>query len=338
MRRRASALGMGRIMANPKARVETADREAAEWHERLGARSVTTETIRAFFDWRASPANADAYRRVEMIWTESRKLSGQPEIAEALTDAMSRRLRKTPEDRTSRPLMGLVAISATAALVIGGWTWWQARSTFATGVGEQWVVQLADGSSVRLDTDSRLKVRFSDGQRLVDLERGQAMFTVAHDARRPFVVTAGDARVTAVGTVFDVQRQGAGVSVTLVNGAVDVTRASAADKPLRLAAGQEARVTAAGTVRRPVDVPTAISWTEGRIVFRDTPMREAVAEVNRYLTDKIVLEAPRLSTVPVNGVFKTGDRDAFVSAASGAFGLEASAGPGGSIRLSERGK
>jgi len=123
-----------------------------------------------------------------------------------------------------------------------------------------------------------------------------------------------------------------------VNGAVDVTRASAADKPLRLAAGQEARVTAAGTVRRRVDVPTAISWTEGRIVFRDTPMREAVAEVNRYLTDKIVLEAPGLSTVPVNGVFKTGDRDAFVSAASGAFGLEASAGPGGSIRLSERGK
>ena len=329
---------MGRIMANPKARVETADREAAEWHERLGARSVTTETIREFFDWRKSPANADAYRRVELIWTESRKLAGQPEITEALNEAMSRRLRKMSEDRPTRRLLGLAAIGAAAALVFGGWTWWQGRSTFTTGVGEQWVVQLADGSSVRLDTDSRMKVRFSDGQRLVDLERGQAMFTVAHDAERPFVVAAGDARVTAIGTVFDVQRQASGVSVTLVNGAVDVTRVASAQKPMRLAAGHEARVTAAGTVSRPVDVPIATSWTEGRIVFRDTPLSDAVAEVNRYLTAKVVLESQGLATVPVNGVFKTGDRDAFVAAASGVFGLEASAGPGGSIRLSERGK
>ena len=329
---------MGRIMGNPKARVETADREAAEWHERLGARSVTTETIREFFDWRKSPANADAYRRVELIWTESRKLAGRPEITEALNDAMSRRLRKTSEDQPTRRLLGLAAIGAAAALVIGGWTWWQGRSTFTTGVGEQWVVQLADGSSVRLDTDSRVRVRFSDGQRLVDLERGQAMFSVAHDAQRPFVVAAGDARVTAIGTVFDVQRQSAGVSVTLVSGAVDVTRLSGPERPLRLAAGQEARVTPAGTASRSVDVPTATSWTEGRIVFRDTPMNEAVAEVNRYLTAKVVLEAKDLATVPVNGVFKTGDRDAFVAAASGVFGLEPSAGPDGSIRLSERGK
>ena len=329
---------MGRIMTNPKARVETADQEAAEWHERLGAPSVTTETIREFFDWRQSPANADAYRRVEVIWTESRKLAGQPEIEDALNDAMSRRLRQTSEDRRTGTLLGLAAIGAAAALAFGGWTWWQGRSIFTTGVGEQWVVQLADGSSVRLDTDSRMKVRFSDGQRLVDLERGQAMFSVAHDAQRPFVVAAGDARVTAIGTVFDVQRQGTGVSVTLVSGAVDVTRVSGGEKPLRLAAGYEAKVTTAGTVGRVVDVPPATSWTEGRIVFRDTPMSEAVAEVNRYLTAKVVLDAQGLASVPVNGVFKTGDRDAFVAAASGVFGLEPTAGPDGSIRLSERGK
>lgn len=329
---------MERIMGNPKARVEIADREAAEWHERLGARSVTTETIREFFDWRRSPANADAYRRVELIWTESRKLAGQPEITQALNDAMSRRLRTTDQRRLPRTLVGMAAAGAVAALAFGGWSWVQARSTFTTGVGEQWVVQLADGSSVRLDTDSRIRVRLSEGRRLVVLERGQAMFNVAPDAARPFVVAAGEARVTAIGTEFDVQRQGAGVSVTLVNGVVDVTRVSGAEKPLRLVPGQEARVTATATVSRPVDVPTATSWTEGRIVFRDTPMSEAVAEVNRYLTAKIVLEAKGLASVPVNGVFKTGDRDAFVAAASGVFGLEASAGPDGSVRLSERGK
>ena len=201
---------MERIMANPKARVEIADREAAEWHERLGARSVTTETIREFFDWRRSPANADAYRRVELIWTESRKLAGQSEITQALNDAMSRRLRTTDQRRLPRALVGMAAAGAVAAFAFGGWSWVQARSTFTTGVGEQWVVQLADGSSVRLDTDSRMRVRLSEGRRLVVLERGQAMFTVAHDAVRPFVVEAGEARVTAIGTEFDVQRQGAG--------------------------------------------------------------------------------------------------------------------------------
>ena len=212
-------------MTGPTIRVETAESEAAAWHARLGARNVSTGTIEEFFAWRAVPANAEAYRRVEKVWTDTGKLADDPAILEALNAAMSRKTGTGRSRAVPRGLLGLAAVGAAAALAMGGWAWMQSRTVFVTGVGEQRVVQLADGSSIRLDTGSRVRVRFAGDQRLVDLERGQALFTVAHDRARPFVVQAGGTQVTAVGTVFDVRRDAAAVSVTLVSGVVDVAPA-----------------------------------------------------------------------------------------------------------------
>ena len=88
---------MGRIMTSPTVRVETAETEAAAWNARLGARNVSTGTIEEFFAWRAVPANAEAYRRVEKVWTDTGKLADDPAILEALNAAMSR--KTCPEDR-----------------------------------------------------------------------------------------------------------------------------------------------------------------------------------------------------------------------------------------------
>ena len=323
-------------MTSPTVRVETAETEAAAWHARLGARNVSTDTIEEFFAWRAAPANAEAYRRVEKVWADTGKVADDPAILEALDAAMSRKAGSGRSRAVPRGLLGLAAVGAAAALVIGGWAWMQSRTVFVTAVGEQRVVQLSDGSSIRLDTASRVRVRFAGDQRLVDLEHGQALFTVAHDRTRPFIVQAGGTQVTAVGTVFDVRRDGASVSVTLVSGVVDVAPAGEGRAVQRMAAGQHARVSAGEVAVRSVDVQAETSWTDGRIVFRDTPLRLAVAEVNRYLTAKIELDATSLGAVPVNGVFKAGDRDAFVSTASQVFELEVSAEPGGTVRLSER--
>lgn len=323
-------------MTNPTVRVETAETEAAAWHARLGARNVSTGAIEEFFTWRAEPANAEAYRRVEKIWADTGKVAEDPEIAGALEAAMSRKAGATSSRGVPRTLLGLAAVGAAAALAIGAWTWQQSRTVFATGVGEQRLVQLADGSSIRLDTASRIRVRFADDRRLVDLERGQALFTVAHDRDRPFIVDAGATQVTAVGTVFDVRRDGATVRVTLVSGAVDVTPQGEVRAVRRMTAGEQTRVSSNGLDTQAADVDVETSWTDGRIVFRDTPLRQAVSEVNRYLTAKIELDATSLDAVPVNGVFRTGDRDAFVSTASQVFDLEVSPGSDGTVRLSER--
>jgi transmembrane sensor len=326
---------MGRNMAGPKNRVETAETEAAQWYSRLGERSVENQTVKDFFEWRKAPANDDAYRRVERAWGKSRELAGDPAMRDALTEVLSRKTRRTSSDRGRRLIIGVAALGATATLAFAGWSWLEARTVFATSVGEQRLVQLADGSSVRLDTDSRMRVRFDGRRRLIELETGQALFIVAHDAKRPFVVTAGDARVTAIGTVFDVRRRDREANVTLVSGVVDV---AGGGKTERMTAGHQARITQAGPATTAIDADAETSWTTGRIIFRDTPLSEAVTEINRYLTAKVELDARSLASEPVNGVFKTGDRDAFVSTASEVFGLQVAAGPDGSVRLSERGK
>ena len=117
-------------------------------------------------------------------------------------------------------------------LAIGGAVFWNGQGLYTTAVGEQRVIQLADGSNVSLDTDSRIRVRFAGAERRLELERGQALFDVADDGR-PFVVVAGDTSITAVGTVFDVRRHSDGVKVTLVSGVVDVAgKTAAAQTPI----------------------------------------------------------------------------------------------------------
>lgn len=324
-------------MTSPKVRVEKAETEAAAWHARLGVTPVSSETIEQFFAWRQDPSHAEAYNRVQKAWTDTGKLAADPELQRALDAAINRRGRVGPVG-PHRALMGFAAVGASLVLAIAVWSWMDRQTTFATAIGEQRVLQLADGSSVRLDTDSRIRVRFEAGKRLIDLDRGQALFEVAHDATRPFIVAAGGTEVTAVGTVFDVRRDGANVRVTLVSGIVDVAPAAGDGAGTRMTAGHQARITSRGLATQAVDAETATSWTEGRIIFRDTPLRAAVAEVNRYLTQKVELAADARADVPVSGVFRAGDRDAFVSTAAEVLDLEVRAGAGGTVRLSAPGE
>lgn len=322
-------------MAGPTNRVATADREAAVWHDRLGARSVSTQTLEEFFAWRAAPANAEAYRRVEKVWAVSGRLGDDPRIREAVEEAMNRGGGLGLGARYRRTLFAIATGAAVLILALGAWFWMDSRSLVSTAVGEQRVLQLADGSTVRLDTGSAIRVRLGADERRIELERGQALFTVSPDRTRPFVVEAGAAEVIAVGTVFDVRRMDAEVRVTLVEGEVDVVRAQGAP-PARMRAGQQAHVTAAEVSTRAVDAQKATSWSDGRLVFEDTPLASAVAEVNRYLKEPVVLEDASVGEVPVSGVFRTGDRAAFASAAAAGLGLESRVRADGALVLSGR--
>lgn len=324
-------------MASPNTRVAAAEREAAEWHARLGVRSVSTETLEEFFAWRSDPANADAYRRVEKVWSASGRLSGDPQLHDVLTEIMDRKPAKGTRGRIRASLFGVAGVLAAVAVAVGAWIWMGSQSVYATGVGEQRLLQLTDGSTVRLDTASRVRVRLSGNERRIFLEEGQALFSVAHDADRPFVVEAGAARVTAVGTVFDVRRSDDDVRVTLVSGAIDVAGATGG-APARVTPGQQAWVFLERVTTRAVDTRTETSWASGRLVFVDTPLGTAVAEVNRYLKDPVVLEGRDLGAARINGVFRTGDRDAFASATADGLGLSLRERADGAVVLARRTK
>src|SRR6185437_15521968 len=203
--------------------------------------------------------------------------------------------RPEPKKRKRAPLLGLLAAACVGACAV----YWLTLPGFAglprsiaVAHGEQRTVQLNDGSVVHVNASSRLRVRFSRSQRLVELEQGEAMFDVAHDATRPFRVRAGDTEVTAVGTEFDVYRRASqDVTVTVVQGKVDVMDRDAdhrntgagtnedAAVPVHMAAGQQLHLSAARRPKaRAVDVHAATAWIRREVMFEGRPLRDVAEE------------------------------------------------------------
>ena len=286
--------------------------EAADWFARLNRRDVSSQDMEAFRIWRKLPGHKEAYDEVDAFWRRSETLNSDPDIQAAIAGALGRTAQPPPIRTRRGARYGVAFALALVAAIGGGYMLWGPR-TYGTGVGEQRTVRLADGSTVILDTDSVVAVRLSAARRDIRLRRGQALFEVAHDTARPFVVTAGDTSVTALGTRFDVRRDGEGATVTLVKGLVEVREASQAgrDQVWRLAPGQRVATRAPAPAPRPVDVTTVTSWTSGRLVFRSVPLRDAVAEFNRYERQKIEIEGP-LGDELISGVFAVGDTNTFV--------------------------
>ncbi|MFZ5685696.1 MAG: FecR family protein [Pseudomonadota bacterium] len=320
-------------MGDPKR--TRAQEEAAEWLARLGNHSISTKTVREFRDWRDDPANDAAYEEAEAFWEASGRQAADPEIMRMTQDALLRG-RRRPGWRAWLRGPRLAGALTLASLAAAGGTvvvLQQLTPTYATRDIEQKVVRLEDGSRVHLNIDSQVRVAFRDGERRITLTRGEAFFDVAHDAARPFIVEADGARVRALGTKFDVRRLDGDVRVTLLQGAVQVSP-EGGQQSVVLAPNQEAVVTRSGAIRKVAsDAARTTSWTTGRLVFRETPLAAAVAEVNRYADRKVELVGPGLAARPVSGFFDVGDSESFARGVADLFDLALSRGPDGAWRL-----
>lgn len=319
---------------------DQAREEAADWFARLKKRDVPASDLMAFKRWRRLPGHKEAYDEVDALWRRSAALARDPQIQDALSAAMAKTgspAERQPEARGGRLglTLGLCLVAALVASA-GGYRLWGPRD-YETGVGEQRLVRLADGSTVELDTGSKVSVRYSGDRREIRLEKGQALFDVAHDATRPFLVTADGATVRALGTRFDVRRRADGVEVILLRGSVEVRENKKAERVWRLTPGQAVTTTAAAPAPTPTDVTAATSWTQGRLVFHAEPLSSAVAEVNRYNHDQIVLDATELAHEPISGQFDSHDNETFVAAVAEFYGLSVSRPEKGVIRLSQAG-
>lgn len=281
--------------------------EAEDWFARLRTSNCPPGERARFERWRAEPAHAAAYARTERLWRGIGGLSEHAELrrmaAEALaaTDPRRARRRRVP--------LALAASLAACLVLLGGWLWLRpsAPVVHATAPGQRDTVVLEDGSRLLLNGDSAVAVRYGRRGRDLVLERGEALFEVAHDAGRPFRVQAGDGEVTALGTRFQVRRQPARVTVTLLEGRVAVARPDTRAR-LTLAPGEQAVLAdGAPIATRRVDAEAASSWTRGRLLFRAAPLAEVVEEVNRYAARPLRLADPTLGATPVSGTFPIGD-------------------------------
>ncbi len=286
--------------------------EAAAWFSRLNQRRVSTDDIHAFAAWRRNPENAQAYAKAERLWESAGALASDPDIHRMVEDAA----RSKSARRRHAPLRQLAVAGVGAAFVVCGMIGWNMLKTptYGTGVGEQRTITLSDGSSITLDTASRIAVRISKERRSISLIEGQAMFDVVSDPSRPFVVSAGEVEVRALGTRFDVRRINDGAKVILAEGRVAVSDAGSSGEGWTLSPGQQLVTTRPAPKVEPVDVATATSWTTGRLIFDRIPLGDAVAEMNRYSRVKVELSSSRFAQEPVSGAFNAGDIDGFAAA------------------------
>jgi transmembrane sensor len=371
--------------------------EAGFWDARLRAPDCTDADRARFAAWRdQDPCHCAEFERLQLIAATARQEITRADLR-ALRDAAIR------ASGSRRWTAGLAAALAVVALGVGIWIEHPevsqtaalrhlmsfVRGTGSEEVGERYMTQvgqrstvtLRDGSTVELNAKTLITVAFTPTQRSIELVDGQALFHVAKNAQRPFVVRAGDREILAIGTAFDVRRDATSVRVTLVEGRVAVSREpadpaassgshqmlaaqlaskspprnSSSNRPqtaplptgnvesavvaeVFLEPGQQlfAQGASGESVVQSVDVQKVIGWRDGRVTLEDSTLADAVAEMNRHSPVQIRLQSRQLAALRVNGVFRAGEQEAFVTALESYFPIAVQRRADAEIVLTER--
>ncbi|HGM5582985.1 TPA: FecR family protein [Pseudomonas putida] len=231
-------------------------------------------------------------------------------------------------------------ISALAVILAAGVIWLDPayrHEQHVSAVGERQMVELADGSRVQLDSDTRLDVSWHLRSRRVELSTGQALFDVSKAWLRPFRVEAGDARISVLGTQFNVLRQDGGARVALLRGSVDIYSSQLPAQQVRLKPGEQVDVRQGRL--QPVsraDVETVLAWRERRLVFARTPLGEVLAHVQRYRQGRIELQDPSLAELPITGVFDADKADELLDLLPRILPLSLARAADGSVSITRR--
>jgi transmembrane sensor len=314
--------------------------EAAEWRVRLG-RNPSLGQAPEYLHWCRDPLNASASEAVSQGWSSVGALETSPEMLELRRQALTNLRQAGASRRHARKVKLGAAVAAVVVGVIGAAALYLSLhlpTYYQTDIGERRVVALPDGSRISMDSDTRVRVAYQKTARSITLDRGRSRFDVAHDSSRPFTVTAGPQTVVAVGTSFDVERLQSTVLITLIQGQVVIKGAEPelTTPTISLNAGQQlviTRDTQPNIVA--ADPQVARAWEAGRLLFRDEPLGDAVARVNRYTTHAIQID-PSIASIRVSGVFNAGDIGSFVSAITSYFAVQASTTGDNSILLQPR--
>lgn len=293
------------------------DQIAARAAEYFATRHSATLSERKELEaWLARDArHAIAYSELQQLWDGMGNLANDPDL-QALKASDLVAMRKMPW-RYFRPALGL---AASVLLLLGSVAVWTRISdrpeqmSYTTAVGERRTELMPDGTEIVLNTDSVVEVVYSGGERSVDLKQGEAQFTVAHDAARPFVVAAGESSVKALGTRFQVRRGLETTAVTLLEGSVEVTRNN--EKYVLRPNEQAVLSNRVGISIASISADSATAWLDGWLNFRGVALAEVIAEANRYSVSKLRLGDPRLANVKLNGNFRAGDNNSIAEAAS----------------------
>jgi transmembrane sensor len=301
------------------------EKEAVCWHVRLYGGNANGDDWMAFTRWlETDPAYNAAYDTVVKIWDAAGELTEPASINDVETE-LSENVIAFPLHRLrtaarARPVVfggGFGAAIAATLLVLSAPVFLNSESTsYSTGIGEQRTITLADGSTVMLNTNTDITIRYGKKVRRVNMKKGEAFFSVYHDQARPFTVAVNDLKVTDVGTRFDIRNDPDRTQVSVTEGIVDIglvmansERPNFQPKSLRLTAGDQA-VYRMGhdIVTHPFDVEQLTAWKQGQLVFENDDLATVTAELNRYFDRPVILAGADLGSLRFSGVLQIHDQ------------------------------
>ncbi|HEY8159438.1 MAG TPA: FecR family protein [Methylobacter sp.] len=288
---------------------DSAHTQAIDWLLRIRSDNCTETERRAFNAWLEQDAgHRQAYEaaQTQWQWMEQFKSMNFP-----ARDAALRYRKKSPRRLLiySAAASLLLALGLTAFMPNG---WLGMPHTYIAEKGERQTIALADGSSIELNTDSEVRVHFNRWRRIVEMVKGEAFFTVSHDAERPFEVRAGGGRIRDIGTAFEVYIKPEQVIIAVQEGIVEVQ----ASGKRELTAGHQLAFNGNGEFQavQGQDVASLIAWRQGNLVFRDRRLDDVLAEVGRYHDTRIRLQNESLGKLRISGTFHTAELDSTLSA------------------------
>ena len=324
---------------------------ASYWFVRQDAGSMSADDRRELEAWLASSdTHRRAYEQTGSMWTNFEASADEGELRALRVAALSAAPAPKVWFRAAAIAAGLFGIATLGAMA---WHWSASErpseaitsssiTPYVTAHNQRSTVTLPDGTLVSMNLDTAMETDFSGNRRFIHLTKGQAFFEVAKDQRRPFIVSAADRHIRALGTQFDVRLDSNRIEVVLLEGrvSVDRTRTPLLEKlmkrsaPVELLPGQRL-VAAAGEAPAvtATNAAQATSWREGWIVFEDESVERAVAELNRYSDRPIMVTDDAVKQMRFSGVFKIGQPDRFGAVIQELLPLSAQQGAGGETVL-----
>ena len=280
--------------------------ESAAWLARLRADDRSPEDERAFRDWLAAePSHSAAFEAVSATWE--------------LSSGLSRDLRGCCHPKSAGNRREVLAGLGALSLAFGAFAVMRSAQArvYQTDVGEQKHIALDDGSHVLLDTDTRIRVNFSKSLRAAELLYGRANFRVVADTGRPFIVCAADRKIVTAVSDLDVRKDHGAISVVLIKGSATLEPVTPGGRTEVLHSGQQvfADKTRAWHLGAP-NIASLVAWQTGHAIFENEKLADAVYEMNRYSTDKLLIENAAIAGLRVSGVYFVGDNVAFANAIS----------------------
>lgn len=343
------------------------NKEASDWFAKLHRGELTQQQRSDLHGWlMQNPRHGHSLIQMAELWDDMHSLSLLAELIPVDCDPRAVSNNQSFISIVAKPSMVVVTALAASVILVFSLIFMSATDQQVKGkgspvsepyelvyhakLGEQSLAQLSDGSSILLNTQTTIKVRFDDSERAVELIEGEAHFDVAKNPEIPFVVYAGNGRIRAVGTAFSVRLDQQRVGVTVTEGVVQVS--SDVNSPVKNATGTTTTVKTV-TLRQNGEayyrdsiedvgyidahaLEKKLAWKSGKWLFDGARLDEVIKEANRYLDIKLVIGDPSIANLQVGGYFNIGDIDPLLSALEKGLGVTALPRNGGQIALIAR--